>query len=333
MSCTNFNPIVRKEFHVSTEKMKPKAHRIAILLFDGFSLLGAGIVAEVFHVANELSGAWKSNCLPYDVRLLSADGGNITCSSSVSVLTDGLDSRHYFGFDALFVAGGKGAQIAANDERIIAWLQKVHARTVTVKSIAEGRKVLDAAGIRSIHESNGRFGSMTIHPGLDEHDSESGDRYESMKVALVMIKRDLGLDVARRVAERLLPEAATKLIPFFGDNGAVTTADKIRTAARWLQDNCQRTISVSEAAQVVSMSERNFLRHFKIEMGIRPFDYLLQARLAVTCSLLTDSELPVDKIARRSGMGNGDRLAKIFRKYFKISPTEYRVQSRHNSSR
>ncbi len=76
------------------------------------------------------------------------------------------------------------------------------------------------------------------------------------------------------------------------------------------------------------MSERNFLRRFKIEMGITPSDYLLQARLAVTCSLLTDSELPVDKIARRSGMGNGDRLAKIFRKRMMISPTEFRMQSR-----
>ena len=76
------------------------------------------------------------------------------------------------------------------------------------------------------------------------------------------------------------------------------------------------------------MSERNFLRRFKMETGITPSDYLLQARLAVACTLLTDSELPVDKIARRSGMGNGDRLAKIFRRRLLISPTEYRMQSR-----
>jgi transcriptional regulator GlxA family with amidase domain len=48
--------------------------------------------------------------------------------------------------------------------------------------------------------------------------------------------------------------------------------------------------------------------------------------------LLTDSELPVDKIARRSGMGNGDRLAKIFRKRLLISPTEYRTQSRREAN-
>ena len=54
----------------------------------------------------------------------------------------------------------------------------------------------------------------------------------------------------------------------------------------------------------------------------------LHERLAATCSLLTESELPVDKIARRTGMGNGDRLAKVFRKRMRISPTEFRIQSR-----
>jgi len=332
MSYANIDPAVMGWLHISNNLGRCEARRIAILLFDGFSLLGAGIVAEVFHVANELSSVEEINGLPYDVLFLSAEGGNVMCSSSLSVLTDRLDISHYLGFDALFIAGGKGAHIAANDERIIDWLQGVHAKTLTVKSIAEGRKVLDAAGIRGIQASKRSLslGSGTIHSGFDEHDSESGDRYESMKIALVMIKRDHGLDVARRVAERLLPGSAKKLESFFGDSGVATTKDKIRIAARWLQDNCERAISMSEAAQVALMSERNFLRHFKIEMGITPSDYLLQVRLDVVCVLLTDSELPIDKIARRSGMGNGGRLAKIFRKHLLMSPTAYRTQRRES---
>jgi len=333
MPYVNFEPAVMGVPHIANKRMKREARQIAILLFDGFSLLAAGIVAEVFHVANELSGANQGNGAPYDVLFLSADGGNVTCSSSVSVLTDKLDTDHYMGFNALFVADGKGADTAANDERIISWLQNVHAKTTTIKSIAEGRKVLEAAGIHTMSESTRRPGSVTINSCIDEHDSESGNRYESMKIALVMIKRDHGLDVARSVAERLLPGSVAKLEPFFGDGGAATTSDKIRTAARWLQDNCTRSLSIGDAAQVAIMSERNFLRQFKNEMNITPSDYLLHARLAVTCSLLTDSELPVDKIARRSGMGNGDRLGKIFRKHLNISPTEYRIQSRRRSGR
>ncbi|MFC6144341.1 MULTISPECIES: GlxA family transcriptional regulator [Paraburkholderia] len=315
--------------HLVTAGISREVRHIAILLFDGCSLLGAGIVAEVFHVANELSTD-TARSSPYDVSILSADGGNVTCSSSVRVWTDGLDARHYVGFDALFVAGGKGAFAAANDERLVAWLRRVHANTGTIRPIGEGRSLLEAAslcGQRTQHE----FGSYAMQTGREEAGGDAGDRLESMKSALTLVKRDLGVDVARAVTERLMPDSGGNLLPFLGDALGSAPADKVRAAARWLQENCQRAISIADAAQVAAMSERNFLRRFKLEMGITPSDYLLHARLAITCSLLTDSELPVDKIARRTGMGNGDRLAKIFRKRMMISPTEYREQSRREA--
>lgn len=337
MPYASLEPAVMGWLQPAARSAQAEVRRIAILLFDGFSLLGAGIVAEVFHVANELAVSKARSDWTYDVRFLSVEGGNVACSSLVRVWTDGLDARHYGGFDALFVAGGKGAAGAANDERIVEWLRRVQSKTTVVKAIAEGRKVLDAAGIGGAGLAGGagdsqiRVGHPMMQAVREEQASEAGDRYESMKGALLMIKRDLGVDVARGVAERLMPGSASKLVPLLGDSGTASAGDKIRTAARWLQDNCERPISVVDAAQVAAMSERNFLRRFKIEMGITPSDYLLQARLAVTCTLLTDSELPVDKIARRSGMGNGDRLAKIFRKRLLISPTEYRMQSRRDA--
>jgi transcriptional regulator GlxA family with amidase domain len=312
---------------------------IAILLFDGCSLLGAGIVAEVFHAANELSTS-ASHGWNYEVSFLSAAGGNITCSSSIRVWTDGLDARHYMGFDALFVAGGKGARSASHDERLIAWLRRVHANTSTVRPIGEGRSLLEAACINGQQREFGSMsgsmnGNANGYAAQEERDerngSEANDRLESMKSALMLIKRDLGIDAARNVAERLMPDAGDSLMSLLGDSTGRSPADKVRAAARWLQENCQRSISIADAAQVAAMSERNFLRRFKMEVGVTPSDYLLHARLAITCSLLTDSELPVDKIARRTGMGNGDRLAKIFRKRMKVSPTEYRMKTRREA--
>ncbi|MBK5066308.1 helix-turn-helix domain-containing protein [Burkholderia sp. R-70199] len=60
------------------------------------------------------------------------------------------------------------------------------------------------------------------------------------------------------------------------------------------------------------MSERNFLRRFRTEMGLSPSDYLLKIRLDMSCRLLVESNLPVDKIARRCGLGNGRQLSKLF---------------------
>jgi AraC-like DNA-binding protein len=109
---------------------------------------------------------------------------------------------------------------------------------------------------------------------------------------------------------------------------ASRTNEKILASAQWLEANCERLISVADAARAVAMSKRNFLRRFREEMGMTPSEYLLCVRLNRTCRLLKESDLPIDKIARRSGMGSGARLAKVFRKRLNMSPTAFRVQAR-----
>jgi transcriptional regulator GlxA family with amidase domain len=303
--------------------------RIAILMFNDCSLQGAGVVAEVFQAANEMASSGSGGWL-YDVSFLSADGGMVTSSSALRVWTDGLDARHYGGFDALYVAGGKGAFAAASDERLIAWLRRIRRNTGMIRPIAEGRALLEAAYVPDNKESKGSadLNGQSEQARQPEQGADAGDRLESMRSALAMIKRDLGSATARTVAERLLADSCSNLAPLLGEDGGLSPGDKVRAAARWLQENCQQAISIADAAQFAAMSERNFLRRFKMEMGITPSSFLLHERLAVTCSLLTESELPVDKIARRTGMGNGDRLAKVFRKRMRISPTEFRIQSR-----
>jgi transcriptional regulator GlxA family with amidase domain len=322
MTCASLESAMLRWVHAPNKGMR----RIAILMFNDCSLQGAGVVAEVFQAANEMaasgSGGWV-----YDVAFLSADGGMVTSSAALRVWTDGLDARHYGGFDALYVAGGKGAFAAAEDERLIAWLRRVRRNTGMIRPIGEGRVLLDAAYVRD-SKDGAEFTPPPMLARQPEQSTDTGDRLESMRSALAMIKRDLGGATARTVAERLLADSCANLAPLLGEDGALSPGDKVRAAARWLQENCQQAISIADAAQFAAMSERNFLRRFKMEMGITPSSFLLHERLAVTCSLLTESELPVDKIARRTGMGNGDRLAKVFRKRMRISPTEFRIQSR-----
>ena len=112
------------------------------------------------------------------------------------------------------------------------------------------------------------------------------------------------------------------------DGGA---REKIDTAARWILENYGQPISVAKAAEVAAMSERSFLRRFKSQIGITPSEYLLRARLDASCTLLVGTDLPVDKIARRCGIGSGDGLAKMFRKRLSISPTEYRIAERRRA--
>ncbi|CAB3758909.1 helix-turn-helix domain-containing protein [Paraburkholderia humisilvae] len=276
---------------------------VGIVLSEGFSLLGAGIVAEAFQLANELSASARGDSVRYSVRLLSLHGGSVTCSSSVQVWTDELDARAQHAFDALFISGG-GADAA-----------RAGRMSGAVASSPDGKSAPACV-------TTARTTLVFDLPA-----AQADDRFEAVKSALTLVVRDHGIDVAREIAERLMPGSSAKLMPLLGSVGT-TVVDKVRRCAQWLRENCDRPISVSDAAQEAAMSERNFLRRFRLEMGSTPSEYLLQARLDMTCRLLAGTELPVDKIARRSGMGNGDHLAKIFRKRWSISPTEYRLRVR-----
>jgi len=312
--------------HALSRQTKAAPCHVGVVLFEGFSLLDAGMVAEVFQLANEVCAARRGSHPGYRVRLLSVCGGSVTCSSSVQVWTEEFYAHAAGGFDALFIAGHEDDCGTARETWIREWLRPGSMISDVSRPLADRQMLTWAAGASSIDMVPRVARSSRGVTIFDLPAAKSDDRCETMKAALTLIEQDLGMNAVREIAERLMPGESARVLPS-GDVGP-TVAERIRRSANWLRENCARPISVADAAQEVSMSERNYLRRFKEEMDSTPSEYLLQARLDMTRRLLTSTELPVDKIARRSGMGNGDHLAKIFRKRWAISPTEYRARSR-----
>ncbi|WP_322041533.1 GlxA family transcriptional regulator [Burkholderia diffusa] len=301
-------------------KRSRKNRDIGFVVFEGFSLFAAGAVFEVFEVANEIYAPRATGNPLYDIRFYSSKGGNIVWSSAISVRTFACDSGSAHAFDALFVAGGEGARRAARDARVIDWLRIVLPKAGMVETIGEGRMLIDAV----------RMDSTAIDAMDVMHVGCSG--YEPARAALALIERDLGGDAVRGIAARLALNDAFETAAQDGDvrNGA--PVDRVRSAASWLRKNCGRSISVSDAVRVAAMSERNFLRHFKQEIGMTPSEFLLQVRLERTVQLLMETDLPIGTIARQCGWGNGDRLAKIFRRHLDVTPSEYRFRARSNET-
>jgi transcriptional regulator GlxA family with amidase domain len=103
-----------------------------------------------------------------------------------------------------------------------------------------------------------------------------------------------------------------------------TPSERVRVAATWIAANCERHITIAQAASVALMSERNFLRHFARVFGMAPIDYITTTRLARARHLLSSTELSIKSVARHSGFGSGEHLARTFRRMLGQSPTEYR---------
>ncbi|PRX26050.1 transcriptional regulator GlxA family with amidase domain [Paraburkholderia sp. BL18I3N2] len=296
--------------------------RVDIALFNGFALPEVAAVIEIFQKANSLVAAQRPGRARYDVSLLSAAGGRIASSSSVFVWTDDVQShRGTNDTHLLFIAGGAEVQQASRDERLSNWLRRRHPFSEIVHPIAEGRLILEAAGLPSRY-CQIQYGG---HEPYSPHPAQSlTEAPGAVSTALRIVEENLGSDLAREVAASIVPQHHSPFTSPSTPSVATQISEKIMASARWLEANVDLPVSIDDAAQVAAMSERNFLRRFKSEIGMTPSDYLLRARLNMSCRMLLDSSLPIDKIARRCGISGGGRLAKLFRKYLATTPTDYR---------
>ncbi|RDU95980.1 helix-turn-helix domain-containing protein [Trinickia dinghuensis] len=310
------------------------AKRIAILIFDGFSLVEASSIAEVFRLADDLEGGPGE---PYALAVVSSTGGSIASSATMRVWSDNLDAHAASGLHALFIPGGGGASHLATDDSFLRRLRALMQHTHAVKAIGDGAAILAAVAAAGPAGSAASAAAVLGAPQITHAATHAegpvalDDPLGPVAAALSIVKRDRGAQAARTVADRAAPGAWRRLGAVLGELDDGGTREKIDTAARWIRENYGQPISVAKAAEVAAMSERSFLRRFKSQMGITPSEYLLRARLDASCSLLVGTDLPVDKIARRCGVGSGDGLAKMFRKRLSISPTEYRLAERRRA--
>ncbi|WP_395067949.1 helix-turn-helix domain-containing protein [Paraburkholderia silvatlantica] len=285
----------------------------------------------MFQSANALSRseAATGGKIRYDVTLLSIAGGRIDSSSSVFVWTESVENRRFAdGFHALFVAGGAGARHTLRDERLIRWLQREGSRSEAVVPIGDGRLLLDAAGVQRSTDGWDTFLRGVAEPHRSAEGGFAAAVTAPVRKALALIEQDCGGEFAREAVGRVMTQQQTSFAAAIRENVSGFVSERIQTSAKWLEANGDRPITIDDAAQIAAMSERNFLRRFKIEMGVTPSDYLLYVRIDMCCRLLVDTDLPVDKVARRCGLGSGGWLAKLFRKHLSTTPTEYRTNMR-----
>jgi transcriptional regulator GlxA family with amidase domain len=319
---------------------------VGIIVFDGVILADVVGVAEIFVTGDKLISSMFMGMTRYTLSLLSLSGGMVTSSSGVQVMTDRLPAQGNNRFDTLIVASGSGNFNVYRDPELIDWLQKASQSVRRIAALCTGVFVLAAAGLLN----NKR---ITIHWALQDKllrefpqvilDRDvlmvedggiytTGDSGMGIDVALRLHEDDLGSAMAKRVAQSLLanPRQRESANSFTAWNRADESLriSKIRKASNWLSEHMASTVNASDAANFVNMSERNFQRQFKRETGETPHRYLQKIRLEAVCQHLRDTDLPIDKIARRCGFFSGEHVSKLFRKHLNTSPCEYRRSER-----
>lgn len=88
--------------------------------------------------------------------------------------------------------------------------------------------------------------------------------------------------------------------------------------------NYRRNISLDELAKAAGVSKFYFCRTFRELTGATAVEYINHVRLIHAHRLLAGTEMPVEEIARQTGLSSSTNLARVFKKKYGITPSAFR---------
>ena len=103
--------------------------------------------------------------------------------------------------------------------------------------------------------------------------------------------------------------------------------DRISYVIKFIRENLTEDLSIELLSEKAYMSESNFYRTFKHELGSSPNDFIIEERLKVAESLLRNPRMSVKEAYLASGFNSFSYFCRIFKKKKNLSPTEFKEKS------
>lgn len=222
---------------------------------------------------------------------------------------------------------------------LLSALRKAHARGARIASLCTGAFVLAAAGLldgRTVtthwmyaDDLRRRYPKVTVdeHPlYVDDGDIlTSAGTAAALDLCLHIVRQDFGAAVAAEVGRRMVlaphrEGGQSQYIPA----PLPARTDGFAPVLEWAVRHLDRPLTMADLAERAGMSLRTFGRHFADRVGTTPLAWLNQQRLARARELLETTDLPVETVAQRSGLGTGSGLRQHFQRAYATTPAAYR---------
>ncbi|HEX2130385.1 MAG TPA: GlxA family transcriptional regulator [Actinophytocola sp.] len=314
------------------------ARRVVIVVFPGVQLLDVAGPLEVFRGAAQLvPGAYAVDVV---------GPGPVTASNGIALTPDGPLPDDPV--DTLLVAGGPGVSPALRDGELTGWLAGAVTRARRVGSVCSGALLLGEVGVLDGRRATThwaaaavlaqRYPSVTVEGDRlyvrDGHVWTSAGVTTGMDLALAMVEEDLGREVALEVARWLVwfarrPGGQAQFAgPLVEESGG-----GLREVRVWILANLTADLRVAALAERACMSQRNFARTFRREVGLTPGAYVERARVEAARRLLTTGEDGTEAVAVRCGFGTAETMRRAFHRQLGVGPAEYRDRFRPSLNR
>ena len=323
----------------------PKPRRIAFVAFDGALATDIAGPSDAFGIVNRLHEDETLPSLPkpaYDVRYVSLQGGLVRASSGLTVDTECAGTRLLADLDTLIVSGGSWMLETIKDKALVRWIAKAAPRARRNCSVCSGAFLLAEAGLLDgrnavthwsmVDEFRARYPKVKL--ALDPIYVEDGKVWTSAGVtagidlALALIRRDHGADVATRVAKQMVvflqrPGGQAQFSTALLAQAAAAKQDApLLAITAYIAANLDRDLSVNALAEQAHMSPRSFARLFA--NGLTPAKLVEATRVEAAARALSESQNSIKQIAAQCGFGDEERMRRAFLRKLGVAPSAYR---------
>lgn len=306
---------------------------VGFVTFPNFGAMGLAALSTFEH-ANLTKGERV-----YEVTLLSETGGPVPSSAGFSVMTEPFGDAV---FDTLIVG--------ASTERDEPTPGLVH---FIRRSMRSARRIAaPCTGAFALAEAGALDGRRATTHWLFARDLET--RYPKIKVdadrifvvdgpiwtsagvsasidlALAMVEKDLGAEIARIVARKMVVYHRRS-----GGQSQFSTllelgpkSDRIQRVLDYASRHLQNPLSVEELANAAALSPRQFSRAFRAETGQPPAKAVERLRVEAARLLMERGRHSMDVIAEETGFGDRERMRRSFLRTLGHPPQTIRRNSK-----
>ncbi|WIB68101.1 DJ-1/PfpI family protein [Curtobacterium sp. MCBD17_035] len=310
--------------------MAVRPHRVAVLVLPGAKPLDVGIPAQVF--ANRPS-------MPYEVRVCGPSVGTVRGGDGLAYAVGrGLEAVDWA--QTVFVPGYRFPADTPPPPEVVTALRGAHERGKRVAAISTGAFALAAAGLLDGRRATTHWHYTRVlqdrYPGVEVDEDvlfvdegsvlTSAGAASGIDLCLHIVRRDHGVGLANHVARRLVsaPHRSGGQAQYIERTVPDPTDDTFATTREWALRHLGDALTLDALAAHANVSARTFSRRFVASTGSTPMQWVLRARVDLARELLERSDLAVDQVAARVGLGTDANLRLHFRRILGISPTAYR---------
>jgi transcriptional regulator GlxA family with amidase domain len=224
---------------------------------------------------------------------------------------------------------------------VLAALRSAAERGTRIASICIGAFALAATGLldgraatthwQEADHFRARFPAVRLNPDvlyIDEGQLlTSAGLSAGIDLCLYMVGLDYGAAAAAEVARRMVvavhrpggqAQYTQRPLPDGGLGPTLT----------WAVTEMQQPLTVSHMARHAGMSPRTFARQFRDELRMTPMRWLTGQRLLEARRLLEVTNLSIDDVAERCGLGSAATLRVHLARQSGTTPTDYRGSRR-----